>query len=164
MTGDDTAQPDVTDREGPSEPQDALHATIEDVFDRLMALDGAIGTLADAECGMVQALEHVDAVAVAYRGQPEHAETLRQLDELRDLAYRTLAELVGAGAFAVGTGEGPPARGSSPKILSPPRARRDTIADSPRALRDAARDSSNAAPEAAHARSSGMAPTRPWSS
>ena len=155
MTGDDTAQSDVTDRDASPEPRDALHATIEDVFDRLMALDGTMSTLADVEVGMVQALKHAETVADAYRDRPEHAEAVRQLDELRDVAYRTLAQLVGE--IAVEVDEGPPARGSSPLLVSPCRARRATLADSPHALRDASTDAGDAAPEAALAGSSATA-------
>lgn len=158
MTGD-PVQPDVTDRDGSPEPPDALDATIEDVFDRLMALDGAMGTLADAEVGMVQALEHAEAVADAYRDRSEHAEAVRQLDELRDVAYRTLAALVGAMPIAVEVDEGPPARGSSPQLVAPRRARRATVADSPHALRDASDHAGDAAPATAPAGSSAMATT-----
>lgn len=159
MTSDDTAQPDVTDRDGSPEPPDALHATIEDVFDRLMALDGAMGALTDAEVGMSYSLRHAEAVADAYRDQPEHVEPLRRLDELRETAYRTLAALVGESPLAIDVDPGPPARGSSPQIVPQRRARRDTIADSPRALRDASDDAGDAAPEAALAECSAMAST-----
>ncbi len=159
MTGDDTAQPDVTDRDGSPEPPDALHATIEDVFDRLMALDGVMGALADAEVRVVQALEHAEAVADAYRDRPEHAEALRQLEELCDVARRTLAELVGATLVADEVDEGPPARGSSPQLVAPCRARRNTLADSPRALRDASEDADATAPQTALVGSSMRAPT-----
>ncbi len=114
----------------------ALGAVIEDVFDRLMALDGAMGALVDAEVGMSQALQHAEAVADIYRDRPEHAEALRRLDELRDVAYRTLDVLVRESPLAVDADDGPPARGSRPLLAAPLRARRDTRADSPRALRE----------------------------
>ena len=148
MNGGDTARPDATDRAGSTVLPDALHATIEDVFDRLMALDGAMGALADAEVGMGQALEHAEAVAEAYRDRLEHAEALSRLDELRDVAYRTLAVLVGAIPLAIEAVEGPPARGSSPQLVALRRARRDTLADSPRALREGPGDSGDTSPEA----------------
>jgi len=74
------------------------------------------------------------AVADAYRDRPEHAKALRQLDELHDVAYRTLDAL--ASPLAVDADDGPPARGSRPRLAAPRRARRDTRADSPRALRE----------------------------
>lgn len=154
MNGNNAAQPDLSDRDGSTEPPDALYATIEDVFDRLMALDRAMSALADAEVGMARALEHAEAVAAAYRDGPSHAGMRRQLDELRDVAYRTLAALVGAIPLAVGAAEGPPARGSSPQLASPRRVRRATLASSPRALRDASGNSGDAPPEAAPAGSS----------
>jgi hypothetical protein len=160
VTGDDTAQPDLPDRDGSPEPPDGLHATIEHVFDRLMALDGAMSTLADAEVGMVQALQHAEAVADAYRDRPEHAEVLRHLDELRELAYRTLAVLVGEIPLAVEPAEGPPARGSSPQLLAPRRARRATLADSPRALREVPGDAADAVAGAELAEGSALAPAR----
>ncbi len=150
MTGNDTAQPDVADRDGApgedrgEESPDPLDATIGDVFDRLMMLDGAMGALADAEAGMVQSLQHAEAAADAYRGRPQHAEALRHLDELRDVAYRTLGALAGTTPLAIDEVEGPPARGSSPQLVAPPRARRDTIADSPHALRDTPGDAAHA--------------------
>lgn len=159
MTGDDTAQPDVTGRDASPEPPDGLQATIEDVFDRLMALDGAMGTLTDAENAMVQVLEHAGAVANAYRDRPEHAEALRHLDELREIAYETLAALVRESPLAIDAAEGPPARGSSPQLVAPPRARRATLADSPHALRDAPGDAGNVTPESARGESSTVALT-----
>lgn len=151
MNGGDTAQPDAAHCDGSTELPDALGVTIEDLFDRLMALDGAMGALADAEAGVAQTLEHAEAIADAYRDRPAHSEALRQLDELRDVAYRALAELVGAVPLVIEAEVGPPARGSSPELLAPHRARRDTLADSPHALRDAPAASGDVSPEAAPA-------------
>jgi hypothetical protein len=130
MNGD-TTRPDLTD---PDEST-GLDAAIEDVFDRLMTLDAAMGALADSEIGMMQALHHAEAIADAYRDRPERAVALRQLDELRDVAYRTLDVLVRESPLAADAIDGPPARGSSPQLVAPSRARRDTLADSPHALR-----------------------------
>jgi len=135
MNGD-TTRHDVTDPGESTELPDALDAAIEDVFDRLMALDGARGALTDAEIGMSQTLQHAEAIADAYRARPEHAEALRRLDELRDVAYRTLDVLVSKSPLAADASDGPPARGSSPQLVAPSRARRDTLADSPHALRE----------------------------
>lgn len=126
-----------------------------------MALDGAMSTLADAEVGMVQALQHAEAVADAYRGRPQYAEALRHLDELRDVGYRTLAALAGALPLASEEMEGPPARGSSPQLAAPHRARHDTLADSPHALRDGAGDAGDTAPETALTGSPATVPTDP---
>lgn len=166
MTGNDTVQPDVADLDGSPEDRgeespDALDATIGDVFDRLMTLDAAMSALADAEVGMVQSLQHAEAVADAYRGRPQHAEAVRHLEELRDVAYRTLGALAGTIPLAIDEVEGPPARGSSPQLVAPPRARRDTIADSPHALRDAPGDVGDTAPEIALTGGPATVPTAP---
>jgi hypothetical protein len=54
MSGGHTARSDVTDRDGSAEVDDELAAAIEDVFDRVMALDGAMSTLVDAEVRMAR--------------------------------------------------------------------------------------------------------------
>jgi len=136
MNGGDTTQLDVAARDRSTNVPDALDAAIEDVFDRLMTLDGAMGALADAEVGMAQALQRAEAVADAYHDRPEHAEALCRLHELRDVAHRTLDVLMSENVTEADTDDGPPARGSSPRLVTPRRPRRDTIADSPRALRE----------------------------
>lgn len=135
MINDDASEPDVTERDRSTEPAEALGAAIEDVFDRLMTLDGAMGALADAEVGMAQALTRAEAVTDAYRDRQECAEALRHLDELCEVACQSLAALARERPLAIDVDDGPPARGSSPELVAPPRARRDTLADCPHALR-----------------------------
>jgi hypothetical protein len=162
MNGGDTAQPDIAERDALTKLPNALDAAIENVFDRLMTLDGAMGALADAEVGMAHALSHAEALADAYRDRPEYAEALCHLDELCEVACRSLATLARERPLANDVDDGPPARGSSPQLVAPPRARRDTLADCPHALREAPGDARNAVPEAAHAENSvAPAPEKP---
>lgn len=135
MIDDDAKEPDAAQGEASTEPADVLGAAIENVFDRLMTLDGAMGALADAEVGMAQALARAEAVSDTYRDRPECIETLSHLDELCELACRNLAVLARERPLAMDVDDGPPARGSSPQLVAPPRARRDTLADCPHALR-----------------------------
>jgi hypothetical protein len=135
VINDDAEEPDAAQDEGSKAPADVLGAAIADVFDRLMTLDGAMGALADAEVGIAQALARAEAVTDAYRDRPECAETLFHLDELCEVACRNLAILARERPLAMDVDDGPPARGSSPQLVAPPRARRDTLADCPHALR-----------------------------
>jgi hypothetical protein len=135
VINDDAEERDVTQGDRSREQVDVLGAAIEDVFDRLMTLDEAMGALADAEVGMAQALARAEAVTDAYRDRPECAETLFHLDELCEVACRNLAILARERPLAMDVDDGPPARGSSPQLVAPPRARRDTLADCPHALR-----------------------------
>lgn len=135
MINDDAEEPDVTPGDRSTEPADVLGAAIEDVFDRIMTLDGAMSALADAEIGLAQALMRAEAVTDEYRDRPECAETLCHLDELCEVACQSLAMLASERQLATDVDDGPPARGSSPQLVAPPRARRDTLADCPHALR-----------------------------
>ena len=95
-----------------------------------------MNTLADARNELVEALERAELVAEALRDRPERDEVLRRFDELRVVAYRSLAMLTVESPFANAVAEGLRSEGSprfdagrisTPRLLehgAPPEHRR----------------------------------------
>jgi hypothetical protein len=140
-----------------SEPSEPFQAALDAVIRLTFALTSAITNLAYATGARVRgeleyALSRAQALAECLPEAGQRAEGLRQLGELQAIATRQLMIAPAPSAAAIDAASAGDrtawaeeerawiahrlARGSSPDLDVPRRARRDTLPDSPHALRE----------------------------
>jgi len=157
MTLEDPARLLIADGSPPPEPVDTFEVAIADVAKLTLALTSATAEHAYADGVYLRGeLEHalcrVQVFAEHIRDGSQRAEALRQLAEMHAVAIRALMIAPAPSSAAIEAAEaGDPtawnqekqawiagrlASGSSPRLPTPRRKRRDTHPESPRALRD----------------------------
>lgn len=139
------------------DPVDTFEGAIEDIIASTFALTAAIANVAYADgararSDLERALSYAQALAEHLPVGPDRADALHRLVELQAVATRMLMLAPAPSSAAIEAARGGDdtalqceehawiasrlARGSSPDLRAPHRARRDTRPESPRALRD----------------------------
>ena len=157
MIRETVSRPPRIDGAATSEPNEPFQAALDVVIRLTLTLTSAIANLAYTTCARVRgelecALARAQPLAECLPEGVKRAEGLRQLGELQAIATRQLMIAPAPSAAAIDAAGGDDsawkeeerawiahrlARGSSPDLDVPRRARRDTRPDSPRALREA---------------------------